>query len=102
MKVSQFISTRFNKAVKNHFVIVDDTGNMLFQSYDKVAAEVSADKSEMKIYSNWNYSPTTRKYFLDFMVQQFGVPLTETAIAKMIEKKQFGEIRVEYVQYEDF
>ena len=61
MKVSNIIG-HAGEAVKNQFVIEDDSGNVFFQSYDSII--VKKDKNG-QIYLDsvyWDYSTTTGKY----------------------------------------
>lgn len=68
MKVSQLVSNRSGKPVANQFAIIDDDGNMYFQSYDSIIAKV--DRGNKKIYLDvryWDYSVTTSKYRNQFL-----------------------------------
>jgi len=67
MKTENMISTNGNK-VANQFIITDDNGNKVFQSYKSIIVKVS--KKIPPINGNqisldqkyWNYSNTTGKY----------------------------------------
>ena len=67
MKTENMTSTNGNK-VANQFIITDDNGNKVFQSYSSIIVKVS--KKIPPINGNqifldqkyWNYSNTTGKY----------------------------------------
>ena len=67
MKVENMTSTNGNK-VANQFIITDDNGNKVFQSYSSIIVKVS--KKIPPINGNqifldqkyWNFSNTTGKY----------------------------------------
>ena len=60
IKVSQFVN-------KNQFTI--RVGNKLyFQSYESLIAEIDPKrKRKVKLFSNWDYSNTTRKHLYIFL-----------------------------------
>lgn len=64
MKVTQF-KNRNGQAVRNQFLITDDNGNEIFQSYDSVIVKKDYTGEKMKVYLDsyyWDYSTTTGKY----------------------------------------
>ena len=67
MKTENMISTNGNK-VANQFIITDDNGNKVFQSYSSIIVKVSKKippRNGNQIFLDkkyWNYSNTTGKY----------------------------------------
>lgn len=60
MKVRNF--TNYNgRAVLNQFIIADDNGREIFQSYDSVIAIKGPDGVTLDEFY-WNYSRTTGRY----------------------------------------
>ena len=57
MKVSQFYN-------KNQFIIVDDD-KIVFQSYQSTIAKI--EKGILTLYTDWDYSHTTRKHLYWFL-----------------------------------
>ena len=51
-----------NGPVKNQFVIHDDYGNKIFQSYNAVIAKIDARGNTILDNKYWDYSRTTGKY----------------------------------------
>lgn len=51
--------------IANQFEIIDDEGNIFFQSYDSVICKKDYSSGELVIYLDkrfWDYSTTTGKY----------------------------------------
>jgi hypothetical protein len=88
MKVTNMTSPRTGRDVPNQFIITDDYGNKLFQSYRSVIARVSHKVVTVPIYDDngecidtrteikqvvqldrdkWDYSTTTGKYRDQFL-----------------------------------
>jgi len=66
MKVENLESNRGNK-VANQFMIHDDNGNVIFQSYDSVIAIKDESGNITLDEKYWNYSATTSKYRNQFL-----------------------------------
>lgn len=65
MRVQNMTSNRSGRAVANQFDIVDDNGNMYFQSYRTVIVAIKG--SQTYLDHNWNSSKTTGKYRNQFL-----------------------------------
>ncbi len=65
MKIENMISNAGNK-IKNQFKIYDGCITY-FKSYNSVVAAVSRKTGETKLYKDWGYSNTTRKYLYQFL-----------------------------------
>lgn len=64
MKIKNMTSSNGNK-IANQFEIVDDAGNVFFQSYDSVICKKDYSSGELVVYLDeryWDYSVTTGKY----------------------------------------
>ena len=64
MKIKNMTSNNGNK-IANQFEIVDDEGNVFFQSYDSIICKKDYSSGEMIVYLDeyyWDYSTTTGKY----------------------------------------
>lgn len=61
MKVENMIGSSGNQ-VKNQFIITDDSGNRVFQSYESVIAKISNSGEVTLDPKYWDYSVTTGKY----------------------------------------
>lgn len=53
---------------KNQFVIIDTTTKkIVFQSYESKIAEYDLQSKELTLFSDWDYSNTTRKHLYLFI-----------------------------------
>ena len=66
--------TKVNQLANNQFIITENNGNEIFQSYDSIIAKKSSwamntgTEDRIELDPKWNYSKTTSKYrriFLD-------------------------------------
>lgn len=81
MKVSQFHN-------KNQFIIVDDD-KIVFQSYQSTIAKI--EKGILTLYTDWDYSHTTRKHlylFLDECCHLLGRELREQLWTLNVQKNK--------------
>jgi hypothetical protein len=60
MKIEQ-MTNRNGHPLKNQFIIYDDSGNVLFQSYKLIIARRNS-AGKITLDGNWDYSTTTGKY----------------------------------------
>ena len=72
MKVKNMTSDRTNNEVANQFDIVDDQGNIYFQSYDSVIVKIHGSNTinPGQVYLDthkWDFSKTTGKYRNQFL-----------------------------------
>ena len=65
MKVRNMTSNRTSREVPNQFDIVDDNGNIYFQSYRTVIVAIKS--GQIYLDHNWDYSKTTGKYRNQFL-----------------------------------
>jgi len=68
MKVENMINSRGN-TIANQFII-RDFNRTCFQSYRSLIAEYSEDTTDLKIYTDWDYSRTTMKYLKQFINEE--------------------------------
>lgn len=61
MKVENMLSSRGNK-IANQFELLDDQGNMFFQSYNSIIVKIDKSSKTFLDERYWNYSKTTSKY----------------------------------------
>lgn len=62
MKVENMVNANGGK-VPNQFVIYDDDGSVLFQSYNSIIVKVDSKSGKVYLDSKfWDYSKTTGKY----------------------------------------
>jgi hypothetical protein len=66
MKVQNMTSNRTGREVPNQFDIVDDYGNIYFQSYKSIIVAIKGGKTYLD-KNKWNYSRTTSKYRNQFL-----------------------------------
>ena len=62
MKVSNMTSNSTNREIANQFDIVDNEGNIYFQSYSSIIIKKTPDGKTFLDESKWDYSKTTGKY----------------------------------------
>jgi hypothetical protein len=65
MKVKQFEGK--NGAVRNQFILIDDAGNVFFQSYDSIIVKRCTNGDIFLDEETWDYSITTGKYRNQFL-----------------------------------
>jgi len=65
MKVRNMTSNRTGREVPNQFDIVDDNGNIYFQSYRTVIVAIKSGVTYLDTL--WDYSRTTGKYRNQFL-----------------------------------
>lgn len=61
MKVRNMKSTTSDRAIPNQFIIVDDEGDIYFQSYNTIIAKKEGGRVVLDRQA-WDYSVTTGKY----------------------------------------
>lgn len=61
IKVQNMVTPSGEKAA-NQFIIIDEKGNKIFQSYDSKIALITSDGCIYLDPIYWNYSTTTSKY----------------------------------------
>ena len=66
MKVKNLTSNRTNQLVANQFEIIDDDGNVFFQSYNSVIVALKDGKTYLDT-DKWDCSKTTGKYRNQFL-----------------------------------
>jgi len=71
MKVENMTSRNGNK-VPSQFIIYDDEGNRLFQSYSVIVAKIDKNGKIFIDSKYWNCSQTTSKYLNIFLGTQPG------------------------------
>lgn len=52
---------------KNQIIINFNDGSIVYQSYDSIIAKIK--DGNIKIFSNWDYSRTTRKHLKLFIIE---------------------------------
>ena len=65
MKIENMLSDAGNK-IANQFKIYDGCITY-FKSYDSVVAAINRKTGETKLYKDWDYSNTTRRYLYQFL-----------------------------------
>ena len=83
MKVSNLKSSASGKSVANQFHIVDNDGNVYFQSYDSIIVKIERTGQVYLDERYWDYSVTTGRYRNQFL----GESKAETA--KKINEGQY-------------
>lgn len=63
IKVEQFYN-------KNQFIIRTNE-KIIFQSYDSTIAEIDLNTRKIKLFTDWDYSNTTRKHLYLFISENF-------------------------------
>lgn len=82
MKVQNMTNNNGNK-VKNQFIIEDDNGGEVFQSYNSVIAVRDCDGNITLDGQKWDYSVTTGKYRNQFLGE------TKAETLKKIESGEY-------------
>lgn len=86
-KVSQMISERSGRPVKNQFIVTTEDGEW-FQSYNSLIAFKPFGNGKILIGKDWDYSVTTGKYRNQFLGE--GKKETE----RKLESGEYGELIV--------
>lgn len=92
MKVRSMMSNNGN-AIANQFIIEDDN-KRVFQSYSSKIAEYDLNTRELKVFSDWDYSKTTLKYFKIFIDEE--TIYTYGTKAKFIKEYE-GHVKVKFI-----
>jgi uncharacterized protein affecting Mg2+/Co2+ transport len=67
MQVKNMNSSKSGNPVKNQFIIHDDEGNTLFQSYNVIIVKRTNEGKTLLDERYWDYSNTTAKYRRQFL-----------------------------------
>lgn len=112
MKVQNIISDQGN-IIPNQFIITHDETKpyfkrkVTFQSYESTICEIDFETHIVRIGRDWNYSPTTFKYFRKFITTSDGCSClvslnNRKAIQKAIDDGKHAFWKIVFIDKQNF